>query len=321
MLAKYIPGGVWTPAARVVALRRFGVARDAGRARVDPARGRAVGGRRNRRLPRRPRDRRRHRRAAGFRSSPSACSSRSCSIRASSRARAARLLRPFGAHAVMPLPCADDVLAARVLRAARGRSAGRRSSSSCARSAAIPPLSSIPFLGGASAVGAIVAVLAVFAPSGLGVREASVYGLLLAVVGEGVALGATILNRLAITLVEAALLARRRAADPLAPCRTAARARRRARLGKAVVDGARSSSPPFWHSDGTRYCARRLRVRCVVGELLPHHALGRPLGEPEPLPRARRRSGTRSSSSRPRSTRRAGAMPRARARRSPARSG
>ena len=69
-----------------------------------------------------------------------------------------------------------------------------------------PPLSSIPFLGGASAVGAIVAVLSVFAPSGLGVREASVYGLLLTVVGEGVALGATILNRLAITVVEAALL-------------------------------------------------------------------------------------------------------------------
>ncbi|MHB1243397.1 MAG: UPF0104 family protein, partial [Gaiellaceae bacterium] len=67
-------------------------------------------------------------------------------------------------------------------------------------------LSSIPFLGGVSAVGAIVAVLAIFAPSGLGVREASMYGLLLAVVGEAVALGATVLNRLVITLVEAALL-------------------------------------------------------------------------------------------------------------------
>ena len=49
-------------------------------------------------------------------------------------------------------------------------------------------------------------MLAVFAPSGLGVREASMYGLLLAVVTESVALGATILNRLAITLVEALLL-------------------------------------------------------------------------------------------------------------------
>ncbi len=67
-------------------------------------------------------------------------------------------------------------------------------------------------------MGAIVAVLAVFAPSGLGVREASMYGLLLAVVSEAVALGATVLNRLAITAVEAALLlgavaARRRSDD------------------------------------------------------------------------------------------------------------
>jgi glycosyltransferase 2 family protein len=63
-----------------------------------------------------------------------------------------------------------------------------------------------PYLGGAAAVGAIVAVLSVLAPSGLGVREASMYGLLLAVASPGVALGATVLNRLAITLVEAALL-------------------------------------------------------------------------------------------------------------------
>jgi uncharacterized membrane protein YbhN (UPF0104 family) len=69
-----------------------------------------------------------------------------------------------------------------------------------------PAVSSIPYLGGVSAVGAIVAVLAIFAPSGLGVREASMYGLLLAVVGESVALSAIVLNRLAITFVEAALL-------------------------------------------------------------------------------------------------------------------
>ena len=75
-----------------------------------------------------------------------------------------------------------------------------------------PDVSSIPFLGGVSAAGAIVAVLAVFAPSGLGVREASMYGLLLAVVGEAVALGAIVINRLVITLVEAALLLVGRAA-------------------------------------------------------------------------------------------------------------
>ena len=72
--------------------------------------------------------------------------------------------------------------------------------------AADPGLETIPYLGGAAAVGAIVAVLTVFAPSGLGVREASMYGLLVVVVPASAALGATVLNRLAITLVEAALL-------------------------------------------------------------------------------------------------------------------
>jgi uncharacterized membrane protein YbhN (UPF0104 family) len=65
---------------------------------------------------------------------------------------------------------------------------------------------SIVFLGGTAAVGAIVAVLSIIAPSGLGVREASMYGLVLAVTTSGVALGAVVLNRIAITLVEATLL-------------------------------------------------------------------------------------------------------------------
>jgi uncharacterized membrane protein YbhN (UPF0104 family) len=68
-------------------------------------------------------------------------------------------------------------------------------------------LSTIPYLGGVSAIGAIVAVLTVFLPSGLGVREASMYGLLhYTVTSSGaVALGVTVLNRLIITLVELAL--------------------------------------------------------------------------------------------------------------------
>jgi uncharacterized membrane protein YbhN (UPF0104 family) len=69
-----------------------------------------------------------------------------------------------------------------------------------------PSVSSIVFLGGVAAVGAIVAVLAVFAPSGLGPREASMYGLMLAITTQGAALGATVLNRVAITLVEILLL-------------------------------------------------------------------------------------------------------------------
>jgi glycosyltransferase 2 family protein len=69
-----------------------------------------------------------------------------------------------------------------------------------------PGLAALPYLGGAAAVGAIVAVLSVITPSGLGVREASMYGLMIVVVPAGAALGATVLNRLAITLVEATLL-------------------------------------------------------------------------------------------------------------------
>jgi glycosyltransferase 2 family protein len=68
-----------------------------------------------------------------------------------------------------------------------------------------PHLTTIPFLGGTAAIGAIVAVLAIFAPSGLGVREASMYALLIAVTSRSTALGATILNRLTITVVELGL--------------------------------------------------------------------------------------------------------------------
>jgi uncharacterized membrane protein YbhN (UPF0104 family) len=69
-----------------------------------------------------------------------------------------------------------------------------------------PEVSTIVFLGGTAAVGAIVAVVFVFAPSGLGPREASMYGLLLAVATPGQALGAVALNRLALTAVELLLL-------------------------------------------------------------------------------------------------------------------
>ena len=69
-----------------------------------------------------------------------------------------------------------------------------------------PSLADIPYLAGVAAVSAIVAVLSLITPSGLGVREASMYGLLLAITTKGVALGVTVLNRLTITLVEGLLL-------------------------------------------------------------------------------------------------------------------
>jgi len=68
-----------------------------------------------------------------------------------------------------------------------------------------PGVSSIAFLGGVAAIGAIVAVLVVFAPGGIGVREASMVGLLVSVISTSQALSAVILNRLAITLVEVGL--------------------------------------------------------------------------------------------------------------------
>ena len=204
MLAKYVPGGVWTPAARVVALRRFGV-RDtpvvlatilleAGLSAIAGvgvfALGLAfVGGADAPLLP-----------LAAF-----AIVVTVLLWPPVFRAVATRLLRPFGAEDVAPLHSrtAFELLGFYALTWPLGglalffllRSVGGD-----------PAVSAIPFLGGASAVGAIVAVLAIFAPSGLGVREASVYGLLLAVVAEAVALGAIVLNRLAITIVEAALL-------------------------------------------------------------------------------------------------------------------
>ncbi len=68
------------------------------------------------------------------------------------------------------------------------------------------PLSAIAYLGGASALGAIVSVLVVFAPSGLGVREGAVYALLLAYMDSSTALVVVALNRLLLTAVEALLL-------------------------------------------------------------------------------------------------------------------
>ncbi len=69
-----------------------------------------------------------------------------------------------------------------------------------------PETSSIVFLGGTAAVGAIVAVLFFLAPSGLGPREALMYTLLLAIASPGRALGAVALNRVALTAVELVLL-------------------------------------------------------------------------------------------------------------------
>ena len=69
-----------------------------------------------------------------------------------------------------------------------------------------PTIRSIVYLGGVTDVGAIAAVVFGVVPSGLGVREAIVTKLASVVVPEATALAAVAINRLAITAVEAALL-------------------------------------------------------------------------------------------------------------------
>ena len=201
MLAKYIPGGIWTPLAGIVWLRRAGGVSDtsfvissilleaglsavagilvftAGLAAVD---GRSAA---------RP-----ALRLCGSDGDPAPPArlhgARAGDLPPLRRARAAAASVP------------DPPRAARLLRVHLARR----------RDGALPPaalagcgpgVETIPYLGGTAAVGAIVAVLTVFAPSaprrarGLDVR------LLVVVVPAS---ARSVLNRLAITLVEAALL-------------------------------------------------------------------------------------------------------------------
>jgi uncharacterized membrane protein YbhN (UPF0104 family) len=116
-----------------------------------------------------------------------------------------RALRPFGASDLPPLPY--PTLLGLLLYYCFTWLVGGTAIYFLLRSlGGNPSVSDIPYLGGVAAVAAIVAVLSLITPSGLGVREASMYGLLLAVTTEGVALGVSVLNRLTITIVEAALL-------------------------------------------------------------------------------------------------------------------
>jgi uncharacterized membrane protein YbhN (UPF0104 family) len=204
MLAKYVPGGVWTPAARVVAARRAGIT-DAALVTVSilvEAGISAVAGVivfvlslawvHGVDAPLAP--------LIAFAVIVSALLHPRifCPL-------ASRVLRKLGHGALPPLRvatmaflllfyCVTWVIGGSALWLLL-RAVG-----------AHPTVGSIVFLGGVAAVGAIVAVLAVFAPSGLGPREASMYGLMLAITSQGAALGATVLNRVAITIVEILLL-------------------------------------------------------------------------------------------------------------------
>jgi uncharacterized membrane protein YbhN (UPF0104 family) len=205
MLAKYVPGGVWTPAARVVWLRKTGVTApttlvvssillEAGLSAVAGVlvflAGLAMIGDAD--APLLP--------LAAF----------TALVAALLHPRvfrwiAVRAFRPFGGieMPLLPYRVLIGLLAFYAVSWIVGGAAFLFLIRAVGGTAG---LDTVVFLGGTAAVGAIVAVLSVVAPSGLGVREASMYGLVLAVASSGVALGAVVLNRIAITVVEAGLL-------------------------------------------------------------------------------------------------------------------
>jgi glycosyltransferase 2 family protein len=204
MLAKYLPGGVWTPAARTVALRRSAGVTDtptvlasilveAGLSAISGVIVFVVS-------------------LAWVRGvdAPLWALVAFAILLASAlhprvfRPLSSKLLRPFGAESIEPLPFPLTIVIL-LYYCATWLVAGLAVYFLLRSLGSDPGLTTIPFLGGVSAVGAIVTVLAVFLPSGLGAREASMYGLLLAVTTSGPALGVTLLNRLAITVVEVAL--------------------------------------------------------------------------------------------------------------------
>jgi uncharacterized membrane protein YbhN (UPF0104 family) len=200
MLAKYVPGGVWTPAARVVAMRRAGVT-DAAlvtAAMLVEAGLSAVAG------------------VLVFAVSlvwvhgvngpviPIGIFGIVIALLLYPRvfhAVATRFLRRIGYRELPPLR-ASTVGGLVVFYAGTWVLGGLGLWLLLRSVGAHTSVPTIVFLGGTSAVGAIVAVLAFFTPSGLGAREGSMYGLMLAVTTSGAALSATLLNRVAITLVE-----------------------------------------------------------------------------------------------------------------------
>jgi uncharacterized membrane protein YbhN (UPF0104 family) len=204
MLAKYIPGGVWTPAARTLALRRGANVTDTptvlASILVEAALS-AISG------------------VIVFVISlrwvngvdaPLWALVTFALLLASLlhprifRPLSHKLLKPFGGHDLEPLPF-TTTLGLLLFYCGTWIISGFAVWFMLLSLGTSPSLAVVAFLGGVSAVGAIVAVLAFFAPSGLGAREASMYGLLLAVTSAGPALGVTVMNRFLITVVEVAL--------------------------------------------------------------------------------------------------------------------
>ena len=205
MLAKYVPGGVWTPAARVVAMRRSGVndaalvtaamAIEAGLSAVSGVMVFVIS----------------LAWVDGVHAPIVPLVAFALVVAALVQPRVfrplmTRILRRFGYTEPLP-PTRPATMAFLLVYYAVTWVVGGAALWLLLRSVgAHPDPQSIVYLGGVAAVGAIVAVLVVIAPSGLGVREGTMYGLMLAVAPKGAALGASLLHRVAISLVELLLL-------------------------------------------------------------------------------------------------------------------
>jgi uncharacterized membrane protein YbhN (UPF0104 family) len=203
MLAKYVPGGVWTPAARMVAMRREGVTDTAlvGAAMFVEAALSAVSGVLVFVLSLGSE------KGADVPLAPLLAFTTLLVVLLHPRIfnpLASRLVRRFGGDELPPVRW-GSLLLLLVFYSFTWVVGGLGLLFIVRAVGNDPHFTSVAFLGGVSAVGAIVGVLAFFAPSGLGFREATMYGLLLGVTTSGAALAATALNRIAITVVEALL--------------------------------------------------------------------------------------------------------------------
>jgi len=205
MLAKYIPGGIWAPAARVVAARRAGITDaalvtssmllEAGLSAVAGVIVFVVS------LP--------FVNEANAHLVPLVAFGAVLAVLVQPRVfrpLAGWVLHKFGYTKDLPDMRGRTVSALLVFYAGTWVLGGFALWLTLRSVGAHPNVASIVYLGGVAAVGAIVAVIFLFAPSGLGPREASMYGLMLAVATPGQALGAVALNRVALTLVELLVL-------------------------------------------------------------------------------------------------------------------
>jgi uncharacterized membrane protein YbhN (UPF0104 family) len=206
MLAKYVPGGVWTPAARVLMCRRYGLPAGPVLASVGYEAGlSAIAG------------------VIVFLASLSVHDSVKTPVPIWTLAAGAlvllvalhpriygpiadRVLRRLGNEPIPRLPIGRALLILAYYAATWVLSG----ISLVCLIRAIEPISfrnETLYIAGVGAIGAIVTVLAFFTPSGLGAREGAMFALLTPVISDGGALMTVVLSRVVITVSELLILA------------------------------------------------------------------------------------------------------------------